>query len=77
MHGDAQQSDLLLPKEVAHLLRVQVSTVYSAATQGRLPAVRLWRGRRKSLLRFRRADIEAMINGKGPIRNAEGHRSTR
>ena len=66
---------LLLPREVAAMLRLKVNSVYAAAAAGKLPAVRLWRGRRKSLLRFRRADIEAMINGKGPIRNAEGQRS--
>jgi excisionase family DNA binding protein len=61
-----EQSDieLLLPREVAALLRVKVSTVYAAAGAGRLPTVTLWRGRRKSLLRFRRADIEALISGR-------------
>jgi len=57
--------DLLLPREVAALLRLKVNSVYAAAAAGKLPVVRLWRGRRKSLLRFRRADIEALIRGEG------------
>ncbi len=68
---------LMTPAEVSQSLRIALSTVYEAAATGRLPCVRLWQGKRKSIVRFRRADIEAMINGNGPIRNAEGHRSTR
>ena len=56
-----QPHDLLLPREVAAMLRLKVNSVYAAAAAGRLPAVRLWRGRRKSLLRFKRSDIESMI----------------
>jgi helix-turn-helix protein len=61
------QNSLLLPREVAAMLRLKVNSVYAAASAGKLPAVRLWRGRRKSLLRFRRAEIEALIRGEnGP-----------
>ncbi len=52
---------LLLPREVASMLRLKVNSVYAAAAAGKLPAVRLWRGRRKSLLRFRREDIERLM----------------
>jgi excisionase family DNA binding protein len=68
MHAGDQESDLLLPKEVARLLRVQVSTVYSAVSNGRLQAVQVWKGSRKSLLRFRRADIEALLTHTTPIK---------
>ena len=54
--------ELLTPHEVATILRVKLSTIYAAATSGRLPSVRVWRGRRKSLLRFRRGDIDALIH---------------
>jgi excisionase family DNA binding protein len=57
---------LLLPSEVAGMLRIKVNSVYAAAAAGRLPAVRLWRGRRKSLLRFRRQDIEELIRRGAP-----------
>ena len=61
-----QADELLLPREVAAMLRLKVNSVYAAAAAGRLPAVRLWRGRRKSLLRFRRADIEKLIERGSP-----------
>ncbi len=61
-----QYEELLLPREVASMLRLKVNTVYAAATAGRLPALRIWKGRRKSLLRFRRVDIEALIAGAQP-----------
>ena len=52
---------LLTPNQVAALLSVQPSTVYAAAACGRIPCVRLWKGRRRTLLRFRRQDIERLI----------------
>lgn len=64
-----QDDELLLPREVAALLRLKVNSVYAAAAAGKLPAVRLWRGRRKSLLRFRRRDIEELIHGGSPAPN--------
>ena len=59
-----EASELLTAEEVADLLRVKASTVYDAVTRGRMPAVRLWTGRRRSLLRFRREDIEQFIRDK-------------
>ncbi len=70
-------TSLLTAKEVADLLRLAPSTVFDAAARGDLPCVRLWRGRRKSLLRFVRSDIEALIGGAQAVGRAEGHRSTR
>jgi excisionase family DNA binding protein len=55
-----ETDSLLTPAEVSHLLRISLSSVYAAAVTGRIPVVTLWRGRRKSLVRFRRADIEAL-----------------
>lgn len=52
---------LLTAEEVGQLLRLRRSTVYQAAEEGRIPCVRLWRGRRKSVVRFRASDIEALI----------------
>ena len=52
---------LLTVEEVARLLSVKPGTVYDAASDGRLPVVRLWEGKRRSLLRFRREDIERII----------------
>lgn len=53
--------DLLTAEEVATRLRVRVSTVYDAAARGNLPVVRLWAGKKRSLLRFRREDIEQFL----------------
>jgi excisionase family DNA binding protein len=58
-----EDASLLTPSEVAALLRIKLSTVYAASASGRRPAVRLWRGRRKSLLRFKRSEIERLIAG--------------
>ena len=52
---------LLTPNQVAGLLSVQPSTVYAAAARGAIPCVRLWKGRRRTLLRFRLEDIERII----------------
>ena len=52
---------LLTASQVAELLNIKKSTVYEAALKGRLPAVSLWKGRRRTFLRFRRADIECFI----------------
>lgn len=52
---------LLTPRQVAEILAVQPVTVYAAAANGKLPYVRLWEGRRRALIRFRREDIEKLI----------------
>ena len=64
--------ELLLPREVAAMLRLKVNSVYAAAASGRLPVVRLWRGRRKSLLRFKRRDIEDLIRRGSPMPSPKG-----
>jgi excisionase family DNA binding protein len=55
------QSELLTAEEVASLLRVKASTVYDAAARGVLPVLRLWKGKRRTLIRFQRADIDSFI----------------
>ena len=52
---------LLTSEQVAELLSLKPQTVRDAAWRGKLPCVRLWQGRKKSLLRFQRSDIEALI----------------
>ena len=54
-------AELMTATEVADRLRVKPATVYEAANNGRLPCIRLWRGRRRTLLRFRRDHIERLI----------------
>lgn len=54
-------SRLLTAEEVAQILRLKPATVYEAASVGRIPCVRLWKGRRKTLVRFRAEDIDRII----------------
>ena len=71
---DDVRSPLLIAEEVAQLLRLKAATVYEAAASGRIPCVRLWKGRRKSLIRFRREDIERLIRERtvtGPTRKEQ------
>jgi len=53
---------LLTASQVAELLNIKKSTVYEAALKGRLPAISLWRNKRRTFLRFRRSDIEKFIS---------------
>ncbi len=55
---------LLTSDQVAELLQVRPQTVRDAAWRGKLPCVRLWQGRKKSLLRFRKSEIDDWIRQK-------------
>jgi excisionase family DNA binding protein len=57
-----ERDPLLTASQVAELLNIKKSTVYEAALKGRLPAVPLWKNKRRTFLRFRRSDIEKFIN---------------
>jgi excisionase family DNA binding protein len=61
---------LLTAEEVAARLNVRPSTVYDAVARGRLPAVRLWRGRRRTLIRFSNDDLRAFIESRRTVRQA-------
>jgi len=63
--------ELLTAAEVARALRVKPSTVYEAAAHGRIPCIRLWQGKRRALVRFRRQDIETWMNRE--LRKGNGH----
>ena len=56
-----ESSPLLTASQVAELLGIRPSTVYDASAKGRIPSVRLWQGSRRTLLRFRREEIEKLI----------------
>ena len=53
---------LLTAVEVARILKVKPVTVLAAAADGRVPCVRVWQGKTRSLVRFRRADIDAIVS---------------
>ncbi len=52
---------LLRAQAVAQLLDVRPATVYALVDRGVLPHVRLTKGRRRSLIRFRLSEIEAFL----------------
>lgn len=52
---------LLTADDVARILAIKPQTVRDAAWRGRIPCVRLWQGKKKALLRFRREDIDALV----------------
>ena len=52
---------LLTAEDVARILNIKLSTVYDGVHRGLLPAVRVWKGKRRTLIRFRRADIEEFV----------------
>ena len=52
---------LLTARDVASILSVKVVTVHAAASDGRLPCVRIWQGKRRALVRFKRQDIEKLL----------------
>ena len=54
-------TQLWVAEQVARLLNLKTSTVYDAASKGRIPCVRLWQGRRRSVLRFRPEEITRLI----------------
>ena len=58
------EKPLVKAEQVARLLNIKLSTVYDAVARGRIPAVRLWKGRRRPLLRFRPEDIEELIRAR-------------
>ena len=55
------QEPLLDAQVVAKWLDVAVTTVYEQAARGVLPHVRLWKGTRRTLIRFRKGDVERFI----------------
>jgi excisionase family DNA binding protein len=59
--GDQAAEILLTAADVARILKVKTVTVHAAAADGRLPCVRVWQGKRRSLVRFRAEDIERLI----------------
>ena len=65
--------ELLEARIVARMLRLKVSTVYAAVKAGKLPHIVLWAGRKRPLIRFKRADIEAFVRDRtvGPPATTE------
>ena len=52
---------LLRAKQVAEILNIRVSTVYALAHRGAIPYVRVAKGSRRPLIRFRASDLEKLL----------------
>ena len=51
----------LTARQVSELFQLKIKTVYAAAADGRLPSVCLWKGKRKSVIRSPRSEIERLL----------------
>lgn len=61
---------LMSVEDVARRLGVRPSTVRSGVKRGVIPAVVLWAGRRRSLMRFEPEAIEKLIREKSTVSSA-------
>lgn len=52
---------LISIEDVARRLGIRPSTVRAGVKRGVIPAIVLWQGKRRSLVRFRAEDIEQLI----------------
>jgi excisionase family DNA binding protein len=60
-----QNPDALLDASaVARWLGIARATVYEQAARGVLPCLKLWKGKRRTLIRFERAAVEAFLKGR-------------
>ena len=64
---------LLTSEEVAELLSLKPQTIRDAAWRGKIPCVRLWTGKKKSLLRFKKSDIDELIQSRSIPAHDEPH----
>lgn len=62
---------LLDAKAVARWLNLAPSTIYDQAARGIIPHIRLWRGARRTVVRFRREDVEDFIRKRAVSADAE------
>jgi len=61
---------LLTVEELAELCSLKRSSIYAAVSRNLIPAVVLWRGRRRRVVRFRRSDVERWLEDRTvPARN--------
>ena len=66
---------LLTSEQVGELLALKPQTVRDAAWRGKIPCVRLWSGKRKTLLRFKRSEISKLIEARStPVRPSGNER---
>lgn len=52
---------LLTAEELAKSWQVKPQTIRDAAWRGKIPCVKLWAGKKKTLLRFKKSEIDQFI----------------
>ena len=52
---------LLRAQDIARILNVRPSTIYSLVHRGIIPHIRIAQGSRRSLIRFRASDLEELL----------------
>ena len=63
--------NLLRALQVAEILNLRTPTVYQLAYRGLIPHVRISQGSRRALIRFRREDIEKLIEDRSVSSQAD------
>jgi excisionase family DNA binding protein len=66
------EEQLLTVEQVAKLLSIKPQTLRDAAFRGEIPCIQLWKGKRKTLLRFRKSDLDEFIRRRTsspPVKN--------
>ncbi len=64
---------LLTSEQVGELLALKPQTVRDAAWRGKIPCVRLWSGKRKTLLRFKPSEISKLIEERSTLVRPSGN----
>ena len=52
---------LLTAEQVAEYFQVKPQTIRDAAWRGKIPCIRLWAGKKRTLLRFKKSALEQLI----------------
>ena len=64
MNPQLPDEGLLDADDAAAVLHVKRGTVYDWASKGILPHIRILAGRRRAVVRFRRADLDEFLRGR-------------
>jgi predicted DNA-binding transcriptional regulator AlpA len=71
--AENETTEILLDAQtVARWLNLAPSTIYDQAARGIIPHIRLWQGARRTVIRFRKGDIEEFLRGRTQPSQVEG-----
>ena len=61
---------LLTAEQLAEYLQLKPQTIRDAAWRKKIPCVKLWAGKKKTLLRFKKSEIEDLVRQRSiPAKN--------